>query len=528
MKIAAILVSAALLPPAALRVAAADGPAGPAPVVATVSGKVQGKVAGGVEAYLGIPFAAAPTGDGRWRAPREAAAWPDIRQATQYGPACPQLGSIDSPRTEDEDCLIVNVQRPIGTRADARLPVYVYVYGGGLTGGSANNEDLDALVRQNGIVGVTMNYRLGALGFLAHPALADQAGQSGNYGLMDQQAALRWVKANIAAFGGDPARVTIGGESAGGRAVLAHLVSPGSRGLFAQAIVQSASDSTVPRKDAEATGVDFARELGCAGEGAEAAACLRAKPVAALIEHKAPSRFLTGGTEILPQAPYPTLMSGTPDPVPVLIGGQRDEWRGLMTEWPTRSVPEYTRDQYLKFVRDQFGDKEAGVLAVYPWPDDPTRYTGTNLVAKIRSESGGLPVVGSCSTQKLADALASRAPTYRYEFAHSQGPGWFGIPGYVWGAGHATELAYLFPSRHNGANNGAALNGAEQRLSDEMVRYWGAFIRGGDPNVDGQAPWARYQPDGTMLSLRAGGQSAAIPVAAFKAAHACSFWDAIR
>lgn len=522
------LLLSALLTVAATPVLADDAPGRPVPVVATASGKVQGKVAGGVEAYLGIPYAASPAGDLRWRAPREAAAWPDIRQATRYGPACPQQAGIDSPRTEDEDCLVVNVQRPVGTAPDARLPVYVYIYGGGLTGGSANNEDLDALVRTNGIVGVTMNYRLGALGFLAHPALAGSTGQSGNYGLMDQQAALRWVKANIAAFGGDPSRVTIGGESAGGRSVVAHLVAPGSRGLFSRAIIQSASESTAPRKDAEALGVEFARQLGCEGDDAGAAACLRAKPVAALVDAKAPARTLTGGTEILPQAPYPALVSGALTGVPILIGGQRDEWRGLMTEWPTRSVPEYTREQYGTFVRSQFGDKAAAVLAVYPWPDDPTRYTGTTLVAKIRSESGGVATVGSCSTQKLADALAPHVPTYRYEFAHSQGPGWFGIPGYVWGAGHATELAYLFPARHNAANNGAALNAAEQRLSDEMVRYWGAFIRGGDPNVDGQAQWARYQPEGTLLSLQAGGQSAAIPVAAFKAAHACAFWDAIR
>lgn len=528
MKLAAHPFITVLLGTAVALVVAAEAAGQPAPVVATATGKVQGTVAGGVEAYLGIPYAAPPTGDLRWRAPREAAAWSDTRSAAQYGPACPQQAGIDSPRTENEDCLVVNVQRPVGTAADARLPVYVYIYGGGLTGGSANNEDLDALVRTNGIVGVTMNYRLGALGFLAHPSLADPTGQSGNYGLMDQQAALRWVGTNIAAFGGDPSRVTIGGESAGGRSVLAHLVAPGSRGLFVRAIVQSASDSTVPLKEAEGAGVEFARQMGCEGDDAGVAACLRSKPVASLIDARSPARTLTGGTAVLPQAPYPTLMSGASGGVPILIGGQRDEWRGLMTEWPTRSVPEYTREQYAAFVRGQFGDKAAGVLSVYPWPDDPTRYTGTTLVAKIRSESGGVATVGSCSTQKLADALAARAPTYRYEFAHSQGPGWFGIPGYVWGAGHATELAYLFPARHNAANNGAALNAAEQRLSDEMVRYWGAFIRAGDPNVDGQAPWLRYQPDGSLLSLQAGGQSTAIPVAAFKAAHACAFWDAIR
>lgn len=519
-----VLLLSALVALGAVPAAAADPP-GQGPVVATASGKVQGKLAAGVEAFLGIPYAATPAGDGRWQPPRPPASWDGVRPAGEYGPACPQRAGIDSPRMENEDCLVLNVQRPPGTAANARLPVYVIIYGGGFTGGTGNNEDMDALAKANGIIGVTMNYRLGALGFLAHPALADAHGQSGNYGFMDQQAALRWVRDNIAAFGGDPARVTIGGESAGGRSILAHLVAPGSRGLFARAIIQSGSDSTAPLKEAEATGAAFAQRLGC--DGPDAAACLRAKPVAALIDAKEPAHLLTGGTEILPQAPYPALQAGA-SIVPVLIGGQRDEYRALMTDWPTRSVPEYTKEQYLRFVDDQFGKKAGAVLAAYPWPSDPTRYTGTYLVAKIRSEGGGIGSVGPCSTQKLTDALAAHAPAFRYEFAHGDGPGWFEIPGYVWGAGHATELAYLIPDRHNAANNGSALNLAEQRLSDEMLHRWGAFVRDANPAVEGEPSWPRFEPGGGALSLQAGGQSAVLPVAAINASHNCAFWDAMR
>lgn len=494
-------------------------------VVATQSGKVQGKLAAGVEAFLGIPFAASPSGAARWQPPRPVASWDGVRSAQEYGPACPQQDGIDSPRAENEDCLDLNVQRPIGTTSDAHLPVFVYIFGGGLTGGTANNEDLDAMVKMNGVIGVTMNYRLGVLGFLAHPALANAQGSAGNYGLMDQQAALRWVHDNIAAFGGDPARVTIGGESAGGRSVLAHLVAPGSRGLFARAIVQSGSDSTQTLQDAEAAGVSFAKRLGC--DGPDAAACLRAKPVAALIDAQATSQQLTGGTDILPQGPYPALANGV-STVPVLIGGQRDEYRALMTIWPTRSVPEYTQEQYLAYVRSQYKDHAEDVLAVYSWPDNSTRYTGTYLVAKLRTDSAGLVAVGSCSTQKLTEAIAAHAPVWRYEFDHNDGPGWFDIPGYVWGAGHATELEYLVPNRHYRGNNGGELNLAEQQLSGEMLRAWGAFVRDGDPGVEGKVTWPRFESNGSVLSWQAGDQSHVLPLVAINTFHNCAFWDAMR
>ena len=199
-----------------------------------------------------------------------------------------------------------------------------------------------------------------------------------------------------------------------------------------------------------------------------------------------------------------------------------------MTLWPTRSVPEYTQQQYVSFVQSQWKDHADAVLQAYPWPDDPTRYTGTYLVAKLRTDSAGIAAVGACSTGKLADVLAAHAPVWRYEFDHSQGPGWFDIPGYVWGAGHAAELAYLIPDRHNRGNNGGALNGAEQQLSGEMLRAWGAFIRDGDPAGDGAVPWPQYHPDGSVLSWQAGGGSSVLPAAALSAFHDCAFWAGLR
>ena len=189
---------------------------GEPPVVETGSGAVRGVSAGGVDSFLGIPYAAPPVGDLRWSPPQPAAPWDGVRAAEAYGNRCPATESPNGPRSETEDCLFVNVQRPAGSTPEDRLPVYVFIHGGGLVNGSSNQADMAEIVSLTGIVGVSMNYRLGALGFLGHPQLTARQGESGNFGLMDQQEALRWVQQHIASFGGDPARVTIGGESAGG------------------------------------------------------------------------------------------------------------------------------------------------------------------------------------------------------------------------------------------------------------------------------------------------------------------------
>src|SRR5580693_3890236 len=212
---------------------------GTTPIVPTSDGAVRGTTAGAVDEFLGIPYAAPPIGHLRWRPPQPPARWRGVRDATQFGPSCPQAASAFSPPGPfSEDCLYLNVSTPT-LRPGASRPVLVWIHGGGFTQDSGRNYD-PATLAADGIVVVTINYRLGALGFLAHPALASRpGGPAGNYGLMDQQAALRWVQANISRFGGNPRNVTIAGESAGGLSVLAQLVSRGSRGLFQRAIVQS-------------------------------------------------------------------------------------------------------------------------------------------------------------------------------------------------------------------------------------------------------------------------------------------------
>ena len=514
--------------------APAEGPGTSATaVVATASGEVQGTVVDGVENFFGLPYAAPPVGDLRWRPPAPPAGWQDIRQAAEYGAACPQGFGLDSPRTETEDCLFLNVQRPAGMAAEARLPVLVLIHGGGWQTGSGNNENLDAMVRDNNIIGVTVNYRLGNLGFLAHPALTAEAGQegapqSGNYGLMDQQAALRWVQENIAAFGGDPAQVTIAGESAGGGSVCVQMTAPTSEGLFARAVMMSTLCNATPLGAAEEEGVAIAAQLGCEGE--DAAACLRATPVSALIDAETVAWQLTSETDFLPLEPYQALQSGEFQKVPVLIGATRDEGRSFLTDWATTSVQEFDRDEYEQFVRERHGEDADAVLTVHPWPEDATRFTGTYLAADVMIETF-LPVAGGlspCKTSRMTDILAPQTPTFAYEFAHADGSGWFEVPGYVWGAGHATELPYLIPNRGNAALNANAFGDDERRLAQEMRAYWGAFAKAGDPKVAGQAPWPAYTAgDGPVLRLLGGGQTVTVPASALRAAHNCEFWDSL-
>ncbi|HEX8156684.1 MAG TPA: carboxylesterase family protein, partial [Solirubrobacteraceae bacterium] len=248
-------------------------------VVDVNGGAVRGKLGDSVDEFLGIPYAAAPVGPLRWRPPKPVARWKGERDATKFAPHCAQPATPFGLASSSEDCLYLNVFAPAGRRHrdDEDDPVLVWIHGGGFLVGESNDYDPTKLAA-DGTVVVTINYRLGALGFLAHRALADRpGGSSGAYGLMDQQAALRWVQRNIGKFGGDPENVTIAGESAGGLSVLAHMASPRARGLFARGIVQSGAFLTqTPLDKAETAGAAFAAKVGCASQ---TAACLRGLPV---------------------------------------------------------------------------------------------------------------------------------------------------------------------------------------------------------------------------------------------------------
>jgi carboxylesterase type B len=494
-------------------------------VVRTDSGAVRGLHADGVDKFLGIPYAAPPVGALRWQPPAPAQRWGGVRPATAYGARCPQLPSSNGAGSENEDCLTLNVFGPGGrsgghaarwARGGRRLPVLLWIHGGGLINGSGDQHDGALLARTNRIVVVSINYRLGVFGFLALPGMGAGAG---DFGLLDQQAALRWVSQNIGAFGGDSRRITIAGESAGGWSTCANLVSPAVRGLFAGAIVQSGSCFSRTPAESQSAGTQFAQGLGCSD-----ADCLRTKSVAELLAPAFQPAITSGGSE-LPEAPADAVAAGHFPRVPVVYGANRDEGRTFAQDFGPVDV---TREQYEAFVTDQFGADAPAVLAQYPYDAFPSPYTSAYAVGAIWTDSGAIAGIGGCATRDTAGTLAQNTRTYMYEFADRNAPALNNHhPGYMWGAGHAMELAYMWPSFDNGIPLAAQFTPAQQQLSDEMVRYWGAFTRFGAPFVRGQAFWPPYAHGQRVLSLRPGGQTTPISDADYAAEHKCAFWEAL-
>jgi carboxylesterase type B len=489
-------------------------------VVQTDKGQVHGVSRDGVDSFLGIPYAAPPVGGLRWQPPQPHSTWPGVLSATHYGARCAALASTNGALTNAEDCLFVNVQRPTGVTTGRNIPVYVFIHGGGLVNGSSNQASGDKIARLTNAIVVTMNYRLGVFGFLGLNNLS-KTGQ-GDYGLLDQQAALGWVQRNIAAFGGDPGTVTLGGESAGAFSVCAHLTAASSKGLFSRAMMQSGSCPSRTVAQTHADSATFAAAAGCLAP-ATAVACLRNKPAATLLDASAGfSPTLTSGTAVLPQPPAVALAKGDFARVPVVTGSNRDEGRTFV-----QGDIGWTESQYVGFVRAVFGANADAVLAHYPWPADADQFTPAYLAGAIFTDSGLAAGIGGCSQLRLDQTLAKFVPTYAYEFDARQGPGLVPIPGYVWGAGHAAELAYLFPSFNNGTPIAPTFNAGERQLSRNMINYWGSFVFRGDPNFQGQASWPQFDPTHQIMSLRVAGQSQAISTAAFRAEHQCDLWDSL-
>ncbi|WP_421106851.1 carboxylesterase/lipase family protein [Streptomyces sp. NEAU-S77] len=487
--------------------------------VATDKGVVEGAAANGVGRFLGIPYAAPPVGDRRWQPPAPAPAWPGVRSADRPGAACAQTAPGGGAGTS-EDCLHLNVYAP-ERRTDRPLPVLFWIHGGGFMSGSGDLYDGSQLARTNNIVVVTINYRLGVFGFLDLPGLSERGG--GNYGLLDQQAALRWTQRNIAAFGGDPGRVTVSGESAGGQSVCALMASPPARGLFDRAIMQSGGCPSLTSAQATARGKSYATAAGCGGSAA-AAACLRAKrPDELLAAGRDFGGILNGplpvsGVPELPVAPGVAVRSGRFADVPLLIGANRDEIR----KWAL-PFAHATKEQYERVIGQQFGPHADGVLARYPYDARNRPYGAAYALGALWTDSSVFYGMGGCQYQRLADQFASRQPrTYFYEFGDrnppSHGPT---QPGFAAGAAHAAELPYLWPSM-----SPKPLTPEQRKLSRAMMRYWGAFVRDGNPTTHRQAPWPSYR-DAKLMSLLPGDRSRAVNSGAYAARHRCSFWNGI-
>ncbi len=481
-------------------------------VVHIADGQIRGKAAGSTNDYLGIPYAAPPVGPLRWQPPQPPAHWHGIRAATQFAPHCPQTASVFGRASTSENCLYLNVFRPARQRS-SELPVMVWIHGGGFVGGESDDYNPSALVA-DGVIVVTINYRLGALGFLADPALASRSGGPvGDYGLMDQQAALRWVKHNIQAFGGNPANVTIFGESAGGQSVLLQLISPTARGLFAKAIAESGgyAEYPLPLASAEAQGEAFAAKAGCASQ---TAACLRRLPVATILadqNQSGASADIDG--LVLTQPLKQALSSGNFSHVPVIDGSNHDEWR-LFVALATAEGQPVTAANYQATIEStlQVSPQLAAIIATqYPLSAYPSPPLAMGAV--------GTDGIFACPTLLLDQDLAKYTRTYAYEFNDENAPAPYPTLGFPYGAAHSFELQYLFalPATAHGI-----LSAQQQRLATAMRAEWTSFAKTGAPSAQGAAPWPRFTATAQqMLSL--------IPPeprqeTTFAADHHCAFW----
>jgi para-nitrobenzyl esterase len=517
-------------------------PASAEPVVAlTPDGIFEGKLdtTGTVREFLGVRYAQPVTGEQRWKPPVPVKPSFIPQNATQFGNHCPQPASPFGIASATEDCLFLNVYAPNGF--DIALPVMVWIHGGALVVGESNDYNASKLV-QRGVIVVTINYRLGALGFLADPALTAESPDhiSGNYGIEDQQTALAWVRRNIIAFGGDPNRVTMFGESAGGLSTFTNLVSPTAAGLFHRAIVESgAYMQTLPTlAQAEAAGTAFANAVGCnQSTPAAVLACLRALPIATVLANQAltfppgslgPAPNIDG--KILTQSIGTALGSGQFNRVPLMHGTNHSEWNLFVAEdfdlGPGGPVKATT---YVPAIEATLGVPAAaatGIALLYPVPPIPSFDQGVGSL--------GTDAIFACPAH-FADELASPfVPTFAYEFNDPNPPQNFLPPvSFPYGASHASEIQYLFPQANP---SGFGLNlpqtpltANQETLSDHMVGYWTEFARHGDPNGIGTAfgrpLWPRF--NNTQQQMQSLVPPTPTTETNFATVHQCAFWDAV-
>lgn len=493
---------ARVLIPCAVLVGSAGSQGLPPNQVRVAQGVLEGVDAArpGVRAFLGVPYAAPPTGERRWRAPAPAAPWQGVRPAGRFGDRCIQTNPFpdmlfQSP-AESEDCLTLSVWTP--GRAGDRLPVMVWIHGGGFFSGASDEQRHDgSALASKGVVLVALNYRLGVMGFLAHPALtaASPHRASGNYGLMDQIAALHWVRDNIAAFGGDPANVTIFGESAGSMSVSALMASPPARGLFQKAIGQSgayfgAGLRLLPLAEAEQRGAALAAAVGAASL-AELRRTPPAKLIAALGRNATRFAPILDGY-VLPEDPWDVFAAGRQSKVPLLAG-----WNSAEVKLPPTTV-----DALEKRLRETYPDDFDAARAVYPARDD--REARMSAIALASDNFTGY------ATWKWIELHAATAgvPVFRYLFDQpmptESGPPPPDDPG----AAHAMDIEYVFEtldSRH------LAWRDEDRRVADLTATFWTNFAKTGDPNGPGLPAWPAWGADGAHRLMRINATAAAEP-----------------
>lgn len=454
---------------------------------AVETGRLRGVVSGAVVAFKGIPYAAPPTGANRWRPPQPAAQWSGVRDASQYGADCMQLpfpgDAAPLGVTPAEDCLYVNVWKP--ARGGRRLPVMVWIYGGGFVNGGSSPEVYDgSRFAEDGIVFVSFNYRVGRFGFFAHPALTKESadGMVGNYAFMDQIAALKWVQRNIAAFGGDPDNVTIFGESAGGMSVLTLMTSPAARGLFHKAIVESGggrnllgpmrkvSEAQGALGSAESVGVAFAKKMGIEGEDAKALEALRALPAEKIVDGLNMASMNTPtysgpmlDGRIVVETVEQAFLAGRQARVPFIAGANNMDIG-------------FSFARTLEDVFKPFGDLRARAEAAYNQDGKGDARTIGYQAAMDR-----MMIEPARFTVRRMAAAGQKAFHYRFSYvAESMRQQWPGAP-------HATEIPYVFNTVK--VKYGDKLTPADQKMAEMIHAYWVDFVKKGDPNGGGRPAW---------------------------------------
>jgi para-nitrobenzyl esterase len=510
-----------------------------------------------VNVFLGIPYAAPPVGKLRWRPPEPAQAWEGVLDASQYANTCPQvteLGAFAGPPSTTEDCLYLNVFTT-GDSSSPKRPVIVWIHGGGNVDGESNDYDGSKLAkggpRGSPTVVVTLNYRLGLFGFLSLPSLNHEGHMFGNYGIMDTQAVLQWVQRNIGAFGGDPTRVTLGGQSAGAVDTVANMISPLSAGLFHRAIPQSSpvdSNPFSPLSVANEKGKAFAKAAGC-GDAADVLACLRKLSAARILQLEgtpnASGPYVTGtlidGT-VIPIMPAKAWTTGQFNRVPVMGGSTYDEatfLTGIIEYFSGPPQAPMTADQYTASVNATFSGPAgpggsgpayppgtaAAVLAHYPL----AAYASPSLAFdRVMTDS---LTVGPCRSRWVNQQLSKWVPVWAYEFKYQNAPYYFPeMPGFDPLAAHTIDIQFIFKGYHGGnlGVNSRGLTAKENALSDVMVAAWTNFARTGNPNGSGSGPWAMYTTDpGAPAVLSEDTPPSMMTDADFAAAHQCDFWDTI-
>jgi para-nitrobenzyl esterase len=460
-----------------------------APTVTTPAGKVEGRREGSLHIFKGIPYAAAPVGQARWKAPAGFPPWSGVKPATQFGPACPQPKIPDTSiyandlGSTSEDCLTLNVWAPADA---AHAPVFVWIHGGALQTGSSKEAMYDgARLAASGIVFVSINYRLGVLGYLALPELSAESagGISGNYGLLDQIEALRWVKRSIAAFGGDPGNVTIAGESAGGLSVMYLLASPEARGLFAKAIAQSAYMISTPElkqarfgaTSAEESGMKLATALHAPNLAALRAMEPQALTNAAAAAYFAPFAVIDG--QVLPRQLVEVFDRGEQAHVPLLAGFNSGEIRSLRFLAPP--APANSAD-YERIIRERYGDLAEEFLRLYP-----SSNMQESVIATTRDA-----LYGWTSERLVRDQAELGLPSFLYLFDH----GYAAADEAGLHAFHASELPFVFGTAGQTPPHWPKIadSPSETALSEAMLGYWSSFARSGRPSALNEPDWPAY------------------------------------